>query len=165
MNRNLFIKNIGLSIAAAFAGQINTGFSKKLSIKKANLQLSAINGSGKFVQIKGKFLDAATLENISGFISVQKDDSAFKIKCKDLSKTYSIENELGNSFSEKITFEITARGYKTFEGQLLIAENTVNIDTNIWNYNPNFDAKNRPKNHKIENGILSADFDFHLVKD
>lgn len=164
MNRKLFIKNIGLSIVTIMVGPVSSVFSESTNVTN-NMKLGSFEGSGNSVKISGKFLDAETLKNISASILIKKEATVFtKKKASHNVKVYSIQNDLGNNLVEKLTFKITALGYKTFEGQLFISKNSVSINSNIWQYNPSFKAENRPNKHKIENGILLANFDFHLVK-
>ena len=164
MNRKLFIRNIWLSIGTIVAGPVTSIFSENKNAA-AKLKLGSFEGAGNKIEINGKFLDATTLENISAKIIFEKQETVFTKKViSENGNSYTIQNELGDSFAEKLTFKITAAGYKTFKGQLFINKNSVNIDTSIWQYNPNFYPENRPNNHKEENGMLTANFDFHLVK-
>ncbi len=162
MNRKLFIKNIAFGIGTYLASPVNKVFSKP-SNQNAILRLKSNNGAGKIVKISGKFLDANTLENIAATISIQKENLIFS-KNRQALKSYSIENEMGNNHSEKINYLIMAEGYKPYEGQLIVSKNSVNIDTKVWEYNTKFNPENRPNQHRNENGTLSANFDFHLVK-
>jgi hypothetical protein len=164
MNRKLFIKNIGLSLGTLVAGPVTNVFSENTNVKNS-LKLKAFESTGTFVKISGKFFDAETLENISAKILVKKEQTVFTKK--DFSenvKYYTILNDLGNAFGEKLSFVISAPGYKTFEGNLFTTKNSINIDTSIWQYNPNFKPEYRPNKHKMENGMLMANFDFHLVR-
>jgi hypothetical protein len=162
MNRKLFIRNVALGIGTCIASPITQAFSNTF-IQNTTLRLKSNNGAGKIVKISGKFLDANTLENIAATIQLHKGNSIYSKNSQAL-KCYSIENEMGNSISEKITYLIKADGYKPFEGELIVSKNSVNIDTKVWEYNPNFNPENRPNQHTYENGLLTVNFDFHLVK-
>lgn len=165
MKRKLFLKNIGLSFGAMVASPIKETFAKSYINASNGLKLKAFDGTGNLVKITGKFLDASTLENILARLVIEKEQSAFRKKDTLLNaNTYNIVNDLGNAFGEKLKFKVSAPGYKTMEGTLFVNRISVSINSNIWNYNPDFNAEFKPNQHKIENGVLMANFDFHLVK-
>lgn len=165
MKRKNFIKNVGLSIGTLLASPISEAFSNFSTKKATIINLNAFEGKGNIVKFSGKFLDAKTLENISAKISIIKEHTNFeKIQLAENAMEYTIQNDLGNSFSEKLLFKIASPGYKTFEGQLVVNKCSVNINSGFWQYNSAFKIENKPNQHRVENGLLMANFDFHLVK-
>lgn len=165
MNRNLFVKSSGLSLLGLVLAPINNLIAKKSSGLRNNLYLGSNTAKSSLVQIKGQFLDSKTGKLITAKLKVQKSVAGISFKDSFAnSENFLIQTQLGDNFAENLKFKVEANGYKTFEGNFTINKVSVSINSDFWVYNPQFNMDLNPRKHTIENGILKAGFNFHLVK-
>lgn len=165
MKRNLFVKRLSSGIGALFLLPFSEVLAKPLEVSSSTkLNLRAFGTSKKTVKIFGQILDLHTNMNIAAHISLWKEHNMARLEiAQNSTKNFVIENELGDSFSEKIFFKISAPGYQTFEGYLSVSKAAVCIGDCFWQYNPNFAASLKPDNHREILDELHVDFNFHLL--
>lgn len=176
MERRKFVKKISafttgalvLSGSNLYALDTDSDFeTKKLN---TSIDLTPLSFYDKKITLKGNFIDSETLEPIQSVVlkakvrknrflpvsrSIESSDSSYEIQA-GFSST-------GKKINEKVTIEITAKGYKPFLNDIYLSKNGCNLHCEIWNYNPNFKMEYCPKNSNNGDHTIST-FNFHLVK-
>lgn len=169
MKRRSFLKQTGVATTGIllFSNSDVTAQETKVASKN-KIDLTPISFVSKKNILKGLILDFKTLQSIP--------DCQIKVKVKNnrlLSTTdtmvvngiYEITTGFTNScrMRKKLEIEITAKGYKPYQGTLFITHNGCDIHSNEWQYNQEFDPNQCPKNNTSGNKTLT-EYNFHLVK-
>ena len=175
MERRLFVKNTTLltsGILALSGSNLYASSEEKKSVveKKSDIiDISPVSTSKNKILLKGLILDSVTFKKID----VQKIDVQIK-RNRFFSTKQSIENINGSyhilsgftnsgKVYEKMNVQITADGYKPYEGYVYLTKDGCHVHSEEWEYNPNFKPEFCPKNSTSGNQTLS-EFNFHLVK-
>ena len=171
MKRRNFVKRLGVFTTGTIALSGSNLYASQAQNETQNaiIDLSPLSSTDYFL-LKGKFIDALTLQPIKNVKMVAKvtQNRFFALNESVISTdgTYQIQSGFSsnkNKMNEKVNIEITADGYKTYKSAIYLSPIGCNIHSEEWNYNPNFKVENCPKNTNIENKTLST-FNFHLVK-
>ena len=173
MERRKFVKKISAFTTGSLllSGSNLYSFEKDNDAESNSIDLSPLAFNDSEIILKGNFIDAETLETIQGVSMKAKlcKNRLFSFKETIESKNGSYEIKTGFSSVdntktiEKVTIEITAKGYKTLSTYLYLSNLGCNIHSSIWDYNPNLKIEDIPKNSLHDNYTVS-DFDFHLKR-
>ena len=170
MERRLFVKKTSLLTSGILILSTDSILATATATQKnvTNINLTPVLATGKNIIIKGLVLDAKTNLPINTEINISAKRNRFYSKNNSLTALngeYSIFTGFTNSgkISEKLNFDITAEGYKPYNGNLYITKKGCNIHSDQWQYNPGYKPECRPINKEHENAIVST-FNFYLVK-
>lgn len=169
MERRLFVKNTTLLTSGILALSGSNLYASSEEKKSDVIDLSPVSTSKNKIVLKGLILDSVTFKKIT----VQKIDVQVK-RNRFFSTKQSIENTNGSyhilsgftnsgKVYEKMSVQITADGYKPYEGYVYMTKDGCHIHSEEWQYNPNFKPEFCPKNTTSGNQTLS-EFNFHLVR-
>ncbi|NJM79933.1 MAG: hypothetical protein HC854_10495 [Flavobacterium sp.] len=167
MERRKFVKKLSAFTAGSLVLSGTNIYASDAEVKNSAIDFSPYAMENKIL-LKGNFIDAETLQPIQSvkLFAKVKRNRLFPVNESLESKDgyYKIESGFTkNKKKDKVAIQIIADGYKTYENNIYLTTTGCHIHSDEWNYNPNFNYVNCPKNESVGNQMLST-FNFHLVK-
>lgn len=171
MKRRLFLKQTGIATTGVllFSGAEVTAHDLADIPSKNRIDLSPISFVANKVTLTGLILDSETQQIISTCqIKVKIKNNRLLSNTEEIKVTngsYEVLTGFTNScrIRKKLEVQITAEGYKPYQGSIFISHKGCNIHSDEWVYNQDFNTNQCPQN-VVSGNKTTSQYNFFLVK-
>jgi hypothetical protein len=163
MERRLFVKRTALLSSLALVASPSALLADEAPQNEINI--SPLLSQGNNLKITGLIIDSESKKAINATIEIKTGYGIFgrTKRMNTLQGGYAIKSKMSKNDNKKVKITIEAEGYKTYQGHLYLNGQGCAIHTDMWKYNPKFNAENIPQNKNTSEGI-HATFNIPLVK-